>query len=54
MSLSSGQLPVRLTPLVGRETELNDIVQAVTRCRLAVMPARREHHGPFGIIGLFL
>jgi non-specific serine/threonine protein kinase len=37
MSLSSAQLPVRLTPLVGRESELNDIVQAVTRCRLVTL-----------------
>src|ERR1700747_185840 len=34
MSLTSAQLPVRLTPLVGRESELHDIVQAVTRARL--------------------
>ena len=37
MSLISAQLPVRLTPLVGRESELNDIVQAVTRCRLLTL-----------------
>jgi predicted ATPase/DNA-binding SARP family transcriptional activator len=37
MSLTSAQLPVRLTPLVGRENELNDIVQAVTRCRLLTL-----------------
>jgi predicted ATPase/DNA-binding SARP family transcriptional activator len=37
MSLTSAQLPVRLTPLVGRESELNDIVQAVTRCRLLTL-----------------
>lgn len=37
MSLSSAQLPVRLTPLVGRESELNDIVRAVTRCRLVTL-----------------
>jgi predicted ATPase/DNA-binding SARP family transcriptional activator len=37
MSLTSAQLPVRLTPLVGRESELNDIVQAVTRARLLTL-----------------
>jgi predicted ATPase len=37
MSLTSVQLPVRLTPLVGRESELSDIVQAVTRCRLLTL-----------------
>lgn len=37
MSLTSAQLPVRLTPLVGRESELDDIVQAVTRCRLVTL-----------------
>ena len=37
MSLISAQLPVRLTPLVGRESELNDIVQAVSRCRLLTL-----------------
>ncbi len=37
MSLTSAQLPVRLTPLVGRESELNDVVQAVTRCRLLTL-----------------
>src|SRR5580692_8323960 len=37
MSLITAQLPVRLTPLVGRESELNDIVQAVTRARLPTL-----------------
>ena len=37
MSLTTAQLPVRLTPLVGRESELNDIVQAVTRARLLTL-----------------
>src|SRR6516165_5596280 len=37
MSLTSAQLPVRLTPLVGRESELRDIVQAVTRARLLTL-----------------
>ena len=37
MSLITAQLPVRLTPLVGRESELNDIVQAVTRARLLTL-----------------
>ena len=37
MSLITAQLPVRLTPLVGRESELNDIAQAVTRARLLTL-----------------
>src|SRR5580704_14058505 len=37
MSLITAQLPVRLTPLVGRESELNDIVQALTRARLLTL-----------------
>ena len=37
MSLTRGQLPVRLTPLVGRETELEDIVQALHRNRLITL-----------------
>jgi predicted ATPase len=37
MSLITAQLPVRLTPLVGRESELNDIVHAVTRARLLTL-----------------
>ena len=37
MSLTRGQLPVRLTPLVGRETELDDIVQALHRNRLITL-----------------
>ena len=37
MSLTRGQLPVRLTPLVGRESELDDIVQALQRNRLITL-----------------
>ena len=37
MSLTRGQLPVRLTPLVGRESELDDIVQALHRNRLITL-----------------
>ena len=37
MSLTRGQLPVRLTPLVGRETELDDIVAALRRNRLITL-----------------
>ncbi len=37
MSLTTGQLPVRLTPLVGRESELDDIVQALRRTRLVTL-----------------
>ena len=37
MSLITAQLPVRLTPLVGRESELNDIVHAVTHARLLTL-----------------
>jgi len=37
MSLMRGQLPVRLTPLVGRESELDDIVQALGRNRLITL-----------------
>jgi predicted ATPase/two-component SAPR family response regulator len=37
MSLITAQLPVRLTPLVGRESELRDVVQAVTRARLLTL-----------------
>ncbi len=37
MSLTAGQLPVRLTPLVGRESELDDIVQALHRNRLITL-----------------
>jgi predicted ATPase/DNA-binding SARP family transcriptional activator len=37
MSLIRAQLPVRLTPLVGRESELNDIVLAVSRARLLTL-----------------
>ena len=37
MSLTSGQLPVRLTPLVGRQSELDDIVPALHRHRLVTL-----------------
>ncbi len=37
MSLAQGRLPVRLTPLVGRESELHDIVQALQRNRLITL-----------------
>jgi predicted ATPase/two-component SAPR family response regulator len=37
MSLITAQLPVRLTPLVGRQSELRDVVQAVTRARLLTL-----------------
>jgi predicted ATPase/DNA-binding SARP family transcriptional activator len=37
MPLTTAQLPVRLTPLVGRERELNEIVQAVTRNRMLTL-----------------
>jgi len=37
MSLTRGQLPVRLTPLVGREAELDDIVAALHRNRLITL-----------------
>jgi predicted ATPase/DNA-binding SARP family transcriptional activator len=37
MSLTRGQLPVRLTPLVGRESELDDIVRALQRNRLITL-----------------
>ena len=37
MSLIKAQLPVRLTPLVGRERELDDVVRAVTRSRLVTL-----------------
>ena len=38
MSLTTAQLPVRLTPLVGRESELNDIVQAVSPVIVPTIP----------------
>jgi hypothetical protein len=38
MSLSRAQLPVRLTPLVGRGSELRDIVDAVGHNRLTEVP----------------
>ncbi len=37
MSLTIAQLPVRLTPLVGREGELDGIVQALGRARLITL-----------------
>ena len=37
MPLTTAQLPVRLTPLVGRDSELNDIVHAVARTRLVTL-----------------
>jgi predicted ATPase/DNA-binding SARP family transcriptional activator len=37
MSLTPGQLPVRLTPLVGRESELDAIVQSMHRNRLITL-----------------
>ena len=37
MSLSTARLPVRLTPLVGRESELSDIVDAVGHSRLITL-----------------
>jgi predicted ATPase len=37
MSLNRAQLPVRLTPLVGRESELSDIVDAVGHSRLITL-----------------
>ena len=37
MSLTIAQLPVRLTPLVGRESELGDISQLLDRSRLITL-----------------
>jgi predicted ATPase/DNA-binding SARP family transcriptional activator len=37
MPLTTAQLPVRLTPLVGRDSELDDIVRAVARTRLVTL-----------------
>jgi predicted ATPase len=37
MSLITAQLPVRLTPLVGRESELSDIVHVVVQARLLTL-----------------
>ena len=37
MPLTTAQLPVRLTPLVGRDSELDEIVQAVARTRLVTL-----------------
>jgi MoxR-like ATPase len=36
-SVAGQSLPVRLTPLVGRESELGDIVQALARSRLLTL-----------------
>jgi predicted ATPase len=35
--LTREQLPVRLTPIVGRESELNDILAALARSRLLTL-----------------
>ncbi|MBV9379928.1 MAG: tetratricopeptide repeat protein, partial [Streptosporangiaceae bacterium] len=35
--LTTGRIPVRLTPLVGRETELNDVVRAMAVSRLLTL-----------------
>ncbi len=35
--LGTGRLPVRLTPLVGRENELGEVAQALARCRLLTL-----------------
>lgn len=37
ISLSRGRLPVRLAPLVGRETELHDILDLLAQCRLLTL-----------------
>ena len=37
MPPNSGPLPVRLTPLVGRDSELNDIARALRDCRLLTL-----------------
>jgi hypothetical protein len=37
MSLTRAQLPVRLTPLVGRASELGDVVDAIDRSRLITL-----------------
>ena len=42
-SLVTGRLPVRLTPLVGRQRELEDIVHSLSRSRLLTLT------GPGGI-----
>jgi predicted ATPase/DNA-binding SARP family transcriptional activator len=35
--LTTGRLPVRLTPLVGRDAELRDVTRAIARCRLVTL-----------------
>jgi predicted ATPase len=35
--LATGRLPVRLTPLVGRETELGEVTRALAECRLLTL-----------------
>ena len=35
--LTTGRLPVRLTPLVGRETELGEVTRALAECRLLTL-----------------
>ena len=35
--LTTGRLPVRLTPLVGRETELGEVARALADCRLLTL-----------------
>jgi predicted ATPase/DNA-binding SARP family transcriptional activator len=35
--LTTGRLPVRLTPLVGRETELGEVTHALATCRLLTL-----------------
>ncbi len=42
-SLVTGRLPVRLTPLVGRQRELRDVVDSLSRSRLLTLT------GPGGI-----
>jgi hypothetical protein len=36
-SLVTGRLPVRLTPLVGRRRELQDVVDSLSRSRLLTL-----------------
>lgn len=48
MSLTRAQLPVRLTPLVGRERELDDIVRALQRNRLITLSGPGAGTGPDG------
>jgi predicted ATPase/DNA-binding SARP family transcriptional activator len=35
--LTTGRLPVRLTPLVGRDTELREVTRVMARCRLVTL-----------------